>query len=176
MTEDLRYPVGTFDTTSPISPELRNHYVNEISALPGHLRNYTERRSDSQLNTPYRPGGWTVRQIIHHLPDSHLNAYIRFKLALTEQVPTIKTYHENLWAELKDTEMTPISASLNLLDALHERWVILMLSLSERDYERTFLHPDLGEMSLSTMVGLYAWHGRHHLAHIMTLGAREHWS
>jgi hypothetical protein len=125
--------------------------------------------------TPYRPGGWTVRQVVHHLPDSHLNSYVRFKLALTEEGPTIKPYYEDRWAELEDARHAPLNISLTLLESLHRRWVMLLRSLAEKDFARTFLHPELGVMSLEKNLSLYAWHGRHHVAHIMSLRERSGW-
>lgn len=131
--------------------------------------------SPQQLDTRYRPQGWTVRQVVHHVPDSHMNAYIRFKLALTEDAPTIKTYHEDLWAELADSRSTPVETSLTLLETLHERWVALLRSLKDEDWKRSFRHPELGPMPLDANLALYAWHGAHHTAHITTLRQRNGW-
>lgn len=138
------------------------------------LRAAVEGLTEAQLDTPYRPGGWTVRQVVHHVPDSHLNAYIRMKLALTEDGPTIKPYDENLWAELSDSRM-PVDASLSLMDALHRRWVTVLRSLQPADFARTFLHPEAGVVSLDRLIALYAWHGRHHVAHITSLRQRMGW-
>ena len=177
MPEDLRYPVGSFQVPSQITAEERTRWISEIAALPGHLRAAVSGLSDPQLDTPYRPGGWTVRQVVHHLPDSHLNAYVRFKLALTEPEPTIKPYDEIAWAALPDTQQTPPEISLTLLDALHHRWVTLLRSMSAGDFARTLVHPEHGRsMSLEWMLALYAWHGRHHLAHIINTGKRMGWS
>jgi len=139
------------------------------------LRKEVENLSDEQLNTPYREGGWTIRQVVHHLPDSHLNSYVRFKLALTEDNPKVKTYEEHLWAELKDTFETPIEVSLNLINSLHKRWVVLLKSLSDEQFERTFNHPEWGNIPLDKTLALYAWHSRHHLAHITELKKRMNW-
>jgi len=139
------------------------------------MRAAVEGLSDEQLNTPYRPEGWTVRQVVHHVSDSHLNSYIRFKLALTEEHPTIKAYDENVWANLDDARNAPIDISLDLLEALHARWVLFLLSLKEKDFQRTFNHSELGAVSLDKNIALYAWHGRHHVAHITSLRERMEW-
>ena len=131
--------------------------------------------SEARLDTPYRPGGWTVRQVVHHLPDSHLNSYVRFKLALTEDEPTIKPYYEDRWVELQEAKTAPIELSLALLDSLHKRWVLMLRSMKSEDWKRTFRHPDLGVVSLEKNVALYSWHGRHHVAHITSLGERMGW-
>jgi uncharacterized damage-inducible protein DinB len=172
---DLRYPIGPFQYDGPLTDEQRQHLIDQIEAAPGKLRAAVEGLSLDQLDTPYRPGGWTVRQVVHHLPDSHLNSYVRFRLALTEDEPTIKPYFEDRWAELDDARHAPIDISLALLDALHRRWVLLLRSLSERDFARTFSHPELGVVSLEKNVSLYAWHGRHHIAHITSLRERMGW-
>ena len=149
--------------------------IAEIAATPGALRSAVAGLSRDQLETPYRPGGWTVKQVVHHLPDSHLNAYARFKLALTEDEPTIKTYDEAKWAELSDSQRVPVEVSLDLLDALHMRWVTLLRGMDAADYRRGLNHPERGLMTLSQLLGLYAWHGRHHVAHITALRSREGW-
>ncbi len=149
--------------------------LEEIEQAPAALRAAIEGLSSSQLDTPYRPGGWTVRQVAHHVPDSHMNAYIRFKLALTEQDPTIKPYDEAQWAELEDGKRGPVEISLALLDSLHYRWVLLLRKLSPADFRRTFLHPELGVFSLNKQLALYSWHGRHHVAHITSLTERMGW-
>ena len=139
------------------------------------MRRALDGLSDGQLDTPYRPGGWTVRQVVHHVPDSHLNAYCRFKLALTEQNPTIKPYDEAAWAKVADTARTPPGVSLTMLDALHTRWVILLESMTAADFGRPLKHPEKGSITLDWMLQLYAWHGRHHAAHITELRKREGW-
>jgi uncharacterized damage-inducible protein DinB len=139
------------------------------------LRSAVADLNEDQLATPYRPGGWNVRQVVHHLPDSHLNSYIRFRLALTEDNPVVKPYQEAAWAELHDARSAPIELSLALLESLHQRWALLLRSLSERDFARTFQHPELGQLTLAWNLGLYAWHGRHHLAHITNLRTNQGW-
>src|SRR6202453_3212036 len=172
---DLRYPIGKFHFEGPTSEEQKQNYIRDIEQAPAILRAAVQGLSDTQLDTPYRPGGWTVRQVIHHVPDSHMNAYIRFKLALTEHEPTIKPYEEAAWAELSDTRDTPIEVSLALLENLHARWVILLRSMSEADFAKQFRHPALGVVPLEKNVALYAWHCRHHLAHITALRERQNW-
>ena len=172
---DLRYPIGKFHFDRPTTDEQKAEQINEIAYAPANLRAAVKGLSDAQLDTPYRPEGWTVRQVTHHVPDSHLNAYVRLKLALTEDEPTIKPYAEDRWAKLSDTEATPIEVSLSLLDNLHDRWVRLLRSLHEDDWQRTFRHPELGLVSLERNLALYAWHGRHHVAHITTLRERNGW-
>src|SRR5579864_2201594 len=175
-TPDLRYPVGEFKFPDAVSAADRGIFIIQIAETPARLRAAVAGLSDQQLDTPYRPEGWTVRQVIHHVPDSHLNSYTRFKLALTEDVPTIKPYAEDLWAKLEDVRKTPIEVSLALLENLHERWVILLRSLSDQDFARKFRHPELGELTLGLNLGLYAWHGKHHVAHITTLRDRMGWN
>ena len=148
---------------------------DDIAAVPANLRAAVEGLSPQQLDTPYRPGGWSVRQVVHHVPDSHMNAYVRFKLALTEDEPTIKPYEQQLWAELPDTKETPLEVSLNMLDALHDRWVRLLRSLTAKDWQRTFRHPELGIVGLEKNLALYRWHGKHHVAHITELRKRMNW-
>jgi len=172
---DLRYPVGKFRFPDSVSHEQRDKFVDEIAQAPALLGSAVEGLSDLQLDTPYRPGGWTVRQVVHHVPDSHLNSYTRFRLALTEEEPVIKPYHEDRWAELPDARTAPVEASLRLLECLHSRWVGLLRSLSEGQWKRTFRHPDLGLISLEQNAALYAWHGRHHVAHIVNLRQRMAW-
>jgi DinB superfamily len=172
---DLRYPIGPFHYDGPLTDEQRQRLVDQIEATPAKLRAAVEGLSPQQLDTPYRPGGWTVRQVVHHLPDSHLNSYMRFRLALTEDEPTIKPYYEDRWAALDDARHAPIDISLALLEALHRRWVLLLRSLNAQDFARTFVHPELGVVSLEKNVSLYAWHGRHHVAHITSLRERMGW-
>jgi hypothetical protein len=170
---DLRYPIGKFTYEGPLTEDQKQKYLADIEQGPTNLRAAVKGLSNQQLDTPYRPEGWTVRQVTHHVPDSHLNAYIRFKLALTEEEPTIKPYAEDRWAQLADTQTTPVEVSLTLLDSLHTRWVKLLRSLQPEDWKRTFRHPELGEVSLEKNLALYAWHGRHHVAHITSL--RDRW-
>jgi len=172
---DLRYPIGKFHFDGPLTPEQKQKSLDDLANAPANLRAAVQGLSPQQLDTPYRPGGWTVRQVVHHVPDSHMNAYIRFKLALTEDEPTIKPYEQQLWADLADSKSTPIEVSLTLLDSLHDRWVRLLQSLTPRDWKLTFRHPELGLVSLERNLALYAWHGRHHVAHITTLRTRENW-
>src|SRR6266436_193065 len=166
---DLQYPVGRFAWLDDVSPDDRRRYIDEIEQTPEKLRAAVTGLSEQQLDTPYRPGGWTVRQVVHHLPDSHLNSYTRFRLALTEDSPTIKPYDEAAWAELPDAKAGPIAPSLELLEGLHGRWVRLLNSLGDSEYARAFKHPELGEVRLDWTLGLYDWHCRHHLAHITNL-------
>jgi uncharacterized damage-inducible protein DinB len=173
--EDLRYPIGKFQYDGNATDERRREWIDQIADAPAKLRVAVADLNDQQLDTPYRPGGWTVRQLAHHVPDSHLNSYVRFRLALTEEEPTIKPYHEDRWAELQDARTAPIASSLALLDSLHERWVMLLRSLTPEQSARTFRHPDLGVVSLDKNIALYAWHGRHHVAHITGLRERMGW-
>jgi uncharacterized damage-inducible protein DinB len=176
VTEDLRYPVGRFDVGARPDPADVARWIDEIAGLPARLRAAVEGLSDEQMDTPYRPGGWTVRQVVHHVPDSHMNAYTRFKLALTEDEPTIRPYDEAAWAELEDTRATPPEVSLALLDALHRRWVTLLRALGPDELARAFRHPEMGRsVRLDATVGLYAWHGRHHVAHVTGLRERMWW-
>jgi hypothetical protein len=172
--EDLKYPVGKYQLPQTITREDRRTWLDEIATAPRHLRAAVARLSESQLDTPYRPGGWTVRQVVHHVPDSHMHCFIRIKFALTEAQPTIKPYDEALWAELPDTK-APIEMSLGLLDALHARWMSLVEPLTEAQWKRTFLHPELGARDLEQTMSLYAWHGRHHVAHITRLRDSMGW-
>jgi hypothetical protein len=173
---DLRYPIRRFDVVTDISDEERKGLIQQIEDAPAKLRAAVKGLSNEQLDTPYRPEGWTVRQLVHHLPDSHINAYVRMKLALTEENPAIKTYDEALWAGLIDTQNTPLEVSLDLLDALHKRWVVLMRSVSKKDYARTFQHPEWGAVPIDMAISIYAWHGLHHVAHITSLRERMGWS
>ena len=171
---DLRYPIGRFAAPETPGPPAVRTWIHDIAALPADLRRTVAPLEDARLDTPYRPGGWTVRQVVHHLPDSHLNSFIRFKWALTEDRPRIKDYDERRWAELPDAR-GPITPSLDLLDALHRRWVHLLHSLEWDALQREFRHPVSGPTKLATTVGAYAWHGRHHLAHIQRLIERNGW-
>lgn len=172
---DLRYPVGEFSFSGTLSPDERAGLIDQISDTPERMRAAVHGLTREQLDTPYRPGGWTVRQVVHHVPESHMNSYIRFKLAITEDEPTIKPYFEDRWAQLQDALDSPIEPSLDLLEALHRRWVWFLRSLKDEDFNRTFQHPELGLVSLNKNVALYAWHGRHHVAHITRLRERMGW-
>ena len=172
---DPRYPIGKFNGQAPASAAEREKFIEDIEKTPAKLRAAIQDLSDKQLDTPYRDGGWTVRQVVHHVPDSHLNSYVRFKLALTENEPTIKPYYEDRWAELADSKLTPIEVSLSLLDSLHKRWVLLLRSMTEDDWNKTFRHPELGVMNLDKTLALYAWHGRHHVAHVTGLREKMGW-
>lgn len=173
--EDIRYPIGRCPSKSALSPAERVAAIEAIEQTPERLRDAIAGLTPEQLDMPYRPGGWTVRQVIHHLPDSHMNSYVRCKLALTEDEPTIKPYDEALWAALKDSQETPIEVSLALLDALHKRWVILLRGLRPEDYARRLLHPERGAVTLDDILTIYSWHGRHHVAHIAALRDRMGW-
>lgn len=172
---DPRYPIGKYAPLQDATPALRQQAIDAIAELPAKLRAAMKGLRDAQLDTPYREGGWTVRQVAHHVPDSHMNAYVRFRLALTEERPTIKTYEEARWAELADAKTAPVEVSLALLEPLHERWVRLLRSLSAGDLARTFTHPEQGVRTLEWMLFLYAWHGRHHTAHITELRKQKGW-
>jgi uncharacterized damage-inducible protein DinB len=172
---DLRFPIGKFTYNGPLTEEQKRTSLDQIAETPTKLRAAVKGLTEAQIDTPYRPGGWTVRQVIHHMPDSHLNAYVRFKLALTEDEPTIKPYAEARWAELSDTKSTPIEVSLTLLESLHDRWARLLRSLTPEDWKRTFRHPEMGPMTLEKTLALYAWHGPHHVAHVTALRERNGW-
>ena len=172
-TDQRRYPIGRFHYDGPLSAAARSEKRRAIQAFPARLRAVVQRLSEEQLDRPYREGGWTARQVIHHVADSHLNAYIRFKLALTEEIPRIKGYDEQAWAELPDTFQTPVSVSLDLLEALHARWALLLEAMSSGDYERNLFHPEKDRnISLDEMLALYAWHGEHHLRHVELAGKK----
>jgi hypothetical protein len=173
--EDLKHPIGRFSFQGPSTPEQRKQWIADIAEAPANLRAAAAGLNDDQLNTPYRDGGWTVRQVVHHVPESHMNAYIRFKLALTENEPTIKPYDEAAWAETADVRDTPIEVSLALLENLHQRWVVLLRSMSDADFLKEFRHPELGVVPLEKNLALYAWHGKHHVAHIASLRERNQW-
>lgn len=176
MTEvDLRFPIGKFNWKGEATDEQRQQFILNIAETPARVRAAIAGLSAEQLATPYRPGGWTVRQVAHHLADSHINSYVRFRLALTEDAPPIKPYMEDRWAELTDARTAPVEVSLALLEALHQRWVILLESLTAADFARTFMHPELGQVALDKNLALYSWHGRHHVAHITGLRERMGW-
>jgi hypothetical protein len=162
----LRFPIGRFIIPEKITAADRARYIEEIAAAPAAMRAAVTGLSDAQLDTPYRPGGWTIRQVVHHVPDSHLNAYIRMKLALTEDEPRIAPYMEDLWAELPDVRAVPVETSLKLLESVQERWVAIMRSLTDAQWQRAFMHPEMGRYPLDRQAALYAWHGKHHVAHI----------
>jgi hypothetical protein len=172
--DDLRYPVGRFSPPAASMPSLRAEQIETLRQLPERLRSVVSGLNDAQLDTPYRDGGWTVRQVVHHFADSHANSYIRFKLALTEVGPTIKPYDEKAWARLPDSRM-PIALSLDLVSGIHARLVALLQSMSEADFQRGFNHPERGRMTLATNLALYSWHSRHHVAHIANLRAHMRW-
>ena len=173
---DPRYPVGKFQPQNELSVDERIAMIDMIAACPARMREAVAGLDDAQLDTPYRDGGWTVRQVVHHVPDSHLNAYVRLKLALTEETPAIRPYDESEWAKLADVQSTPVEVSLTLLDSLHARWVGLMRTLQPDDFRRTFKHPDHeGTQTLDWLVAMYEWHSRHHVAHITSLRERMGW-
>jgi len=172
---DPRYPTGKFTFDPDITSEKRLTSIASIRATPAALRAAIRGLTEAQLNTPYRDGGWTTRQVVHHVPESHMNAFVRFKLALTEDNPTIRPYEEDRWVRLGDIPRTPLETSLALLDALHERWVTLLDVMTDADFRRPLTHPQNGPMTLDRMLQLYAWHGPHHVAHITALRAREGW-
>ena len=174
--EDPRYPIGPFEFDSKADPKLREHWIGEIAAAPGALRAAVAGLTSQQLDTSYRTQGWTVRQVVHHLPDSHLNAYTRIKLALTEDEPLIKPYDQARWAELPDVRITPVETSLTLLECLHRRWVLLLRELGPAEFGRRFRHPEHGRsIGLDEVLAMYAWHGRHHVAQITSLRTRMQW-
>ena len=172
---DPRYPIGRFQKEPNPTDEWRRARIAEIEEAPTRLREAVAGLSDEQLDTPYRDGGWTVRQVVHHVPDSHLNAYVRFHWAMTEDEPGIKTYEEARWAELPDARTAPIEISLALLEALHRRWLLLLRSMTAEDFSRTLRHPEMGILTLDNMLTVYSWHGRHHVAHVTALRERMGW-
>jgi hypothetical protein len=176
--DDLRYPVGRFVAPKAALTEAeRAGFITQIEEAPGALRAALEGLSPEQLDTPYRPGGWTARQVAHHVPDSHLNAYVRFRLALTEDEPTIRPYDETLWADLHEAKSAPPELSLDLLEALHRRWVVLLRQITPAEWPRRFKHPEHpGVQDLDWMLAMYAWHGRHHTAHVVSLRRRMGWA
>jgi hypothetical protein len=174
---DLRYPIGRFERPASVTAGDRAQFIDDIAACPAAMRAAIDGLADEQLDTPYRPGGWTVRQVVHHVPDSHVNSYVRFRLALTEDQPTIKPYNEGKWAELPDARGPLVDESLALLDALHARWVALLRAMTPGDFARTLVHPERpgAPMTLDVMLALYSWHGKHHVAHITGLRERMNW-
>jgi hypothetical protein len=178
MTEldPLRYPIGKFTAPAEVSFEQVQAWIGEIEQLPSRLRDAVAGLSDEQLDTPYRPGGWTLRQVVHHIPDSHANAYVRFKWAYTEENPIIKPYFEDRWAECEEAKHAPVDVSLAMLEQLHKRWVLFMRSLEKEDFERTYVHPEHGrQFILKNIAGMYAWHGEHHLQHILMTRKSKGW-
>lgn len=176
MTPDPRYPIGKFARPASLSSQERSAAVEAIAELPRKLRAAVDGLSEAQLDSPYREGGWSVRQTVHHVADSHMQASGRVRMALTEDWPTITPYKENLWAELPDARTQPVEISLRLLDAIHTRWVAVLRSLKDRDWsDRGYMHPELGRQSLEQVAALYAWHGRHHTAHVASLRERMGW-
>ncbi|HEY2865629.1 MAG TPA: bacillithiol transferase BstA [Pyrinomonadaceae bacterium] len=173
IAEGLRYPVGKFDR-STIGPARRAEFVQTIADLPRNIAAAVDGLTETQLDRPYRPGGWSVRQTVHHIADSHLNSMCRFKLALTEDTPTITPYEEARWAELADSKL-PVDVSLSLIDGLHQRWATLLDTMSDADFQREFNHPETGKWTLNAALAMYAWHSRHHTAHITRLRDREGW-
>lgn len=174
--EILRFPIGRFKKPEIISPELIQRWIGDIESFPSRVKNEVIHLSDEQLDTPYRENGWTIRQVVHHCADSHMNSFTRFKLTLTEEKPIIKPYWEDRWAELLDSKTMEIGPSLQMLEGVHKRWVVLLNSLTEQDYAKSFVHPEHGkEFQLDENIGIYAWHCNHHLAHITQLKKRKNW-
>ena len=174
--EQLKYPVGRFNLKGELPAGGHAELIDSLASVPARLAQAVRGLSQAQLDTPYREGGWTVRQVVHHVPDSHMNAYIRFRWGLTEDAPRIKTYHEDRWAELPDARNAPIDVSLSLLAALHTRWDLLLRAMTDADLARTIDHPEWGVIPLTTMLRLYEWHGRHHVAHVVSLRERAGWA
>ncbi|MEC0225957.1 YfiT family bacillithiol transferase [Paenibacillus alba] len=174
--DELRYPIGLFEHEGEITEEQLGKWMADIASTPARLREAVAGLSDEQLDTPYRAGGWTLRQVVHHVADSHMNSYTRFKLALTEEEPTIRPYYEERWAELSDGRSAPVELSLVLLESLHSRWMILLQEMQQDQFARAFVHPESGKtIRLDWNVGNYAWHGNHHIAHITRLRDRKGW-
>ncbi len=173
----LRYPIGPFQSPEHITAQDRVLFLRELSECPGRMREVVSGLTDAQLDTPYRPGGWTIRQVVHHVPDSHMNCYVRFKLSLTEDQPLVKPYDEGKWAQLPDSISGPPDISLRLLEALHERWVLLLQSMTDAQFARIYRHPEYleGSMRLDTALAMYVWHCRHHVAHVRGLRERMNW-
>ena len=175
MSDDVRYPVGPCEWPAEVSAEEKRTHLRDIAELPVKLRAAVAGLAVQHLDIPYREGGWTIRQIVHHIPDSHMNSYVRFKLALTEDQPTIKPYDEKLWAEMPEARTGPIEMSIDLVDALHRRWSLMLQNMTEADFERSLLHPDIGPLKLKSLVAGYGWHCRHHVAQIVATRRRMGW-
>lgn len=174
MNEDLRFPIGEFDKNIAVTPAIRDGFIKTILNLHDNLSRAISGLNESQLETPYRPGGWTVKQAVHHIADSHINSFVRFKLALTEVAPTIRPYFEDRWAELPDSRM-PVDVSMQIIQGVHLRWAKILMEMSEEDFQRKLIHPDSGEWRLENFLALYDWHSRHHTAHITHLRVRNSW-
>jgi hypothetical protein len=172
---DLRYPIGKFDFQKPLTPDDRRDAIRSIAECPARLREAVRGLGPAQLDTPHREGGWTPRQIVHHLPDSHVNGYVRFKIGLAEDRGTVRPYDESVWAELPEAKSGPVDVSLDLLETLHRRWSLAIEGLAPADFDRAFRHPDLGEQTIDRHLAHYAWHGRHHTAQILALRERNGW-
>jgi uncharacterized damage-inducible protein DinB len=172
---DPRYPIGKFSFDGSLTEQQKSRFLDDVEQTPARLRAAVQGLSERQLDTPYRDGGWTVRQVVHHVPDSHMNSYVRFKLALTEDEPTIRPYMENLWAELPEAKTAPVELSLALLESLHKRWNLTLRGIRPDQWNRTFRHPEMGTMNLEKALALYAWHGHHHVAHVTALREKMGW-
>ncbi len=175
VTRDPRFPIGKFEAPKSFTKADRTASIGTIGDAPAAMRAAVKGLTDQQLDTPYRDGGWTVRQVVHHVPDSHMNAYVRFKLGLTEDIPTIKPYEENSWAQLPDSRTAPIGISLDILESVHARWVLVLRAVRDADFARKINHPESGVQTLDRVLALYAWHGRHHIAHVTSLRERRGW-
>lgn len=173
---ELQYPIGKFEKPEEITREILNRYLNDISTFPSQLKKEVENLTDEQLDTVYRPDGWTIRQVVNHCADSHANSLTRFKLALTEEEPSIRPYFEDRWAELADSKNIPVEPALKMIEGIHERWIVLLKSLTDEQLSRTFIHPESGKtFRLDENIGIYAWHCNHHLKHIIDLKERNGW-
>jgi hypothetical protein len=175
MSNELRYPVGACEWPAEVTAEEKSKHLPDIAALPVKLREAVAGLAPQHLDIPYREGGWTIRQIVHHIPDSHMNSYVRFKLALTEEQPTIKPYDEKLWAEIPEARTAPIEISLDMVVALHRRWSLMLDNMTDADFERSIMHPEIGALKLKSMVAGYGWHCRHHVAQIVATRRRMGW-
>jgi hypothetical protein len=172
---DPRYPIGQFSFNGELTDGQKAAHLDHVEQAPVQLRAAVRGLTDKQLDTPYRDGGWTVRQVVHHVPESHMNSYIRFKLALTEEEPIIRPYMEDRWAKLPDANTAPVELSLVLLEVLHKRWMLVLRAMKPEEWKRTFRHPEIGLMTLEKALALYSWHGRHHVAHVTSLRERMGW-